>query len=94
MWLVVWAVLLLGALVILGVLGWRVFTKAKAVFTSVADAVADAEVSGEAARNWHLAWTQERAEADDRLQEALAESARPGPRRPLPALPTGNPPKG
>lgn len=90
----VWAALVLGAVVVLALLGWRVFTKAKAVFISVSDALADADVSGEAARNWHQAWAVERAEADQRLHDDLADSARPGPKHPLPTLPTGTPVKG
>lgn len=88
-----WTVLVLGALVVLGWLGWRVFIKVKDLFISVSDALADAGDAGEAATNWHQQWSTERNAADERYQAELQESARPGPRNPLPGLPD-IPPKG
>lgn len=87
LWLTVWAVLVVGALLVLGVLGWRVFTKAKALFISLSDAVSDAHDAGDAASNWHRQWADERRDADDRYEAELRESSRPGPKHALPGTP-------
>lgn len=85
--------LVLGAFVLLGLLSWRVFIKGKAVFSSLVDAAADAGDAGEAATTGHRQWRERRHAADDRYQAALQESARPGPRDPLPGV-QDLPPKG
>ena len=93
LWLIVWTLLVLGALVFLGWLVWRVFVKVKDLLVAVADAAADAGDAGEAATTWHQQWSAERNAADERYQAELRDSARPGPRNPLPGV-LDLPPKG
>ena len=79
-WFLLWFVLALGALVVLGLLGWRVFRKGVAVFRDVgrvADAVGETSAASESAFD---EWLLLRAEEDlaDAEQRERDHSSRRG----------------
>ena len=80
LWFLLWSVLVLGALVVLGLLGWRVFRKGVAVFRDVgraADLVGETTAASESAFDeWLLLRAEEDLADAEKREDDRARSRR------------------
>lgn len=71
-----WVLLVVSSLIVLGVLGWRVFQQVRAVMREVSAASRRAGEAQAEARGSFRAWRAERAEADDEYLAGLDQDVR------------------
>ncbi len=79
-WVVIWVVLVLAAVVVLAALSWRIFTAVRRLLSTVGQSTSALSAAGVEAEERHEQWLATRAAADEAFYAARIEQARPVPR--------------